>query len=112
MQGGSAGSRGDLGGVWIRRLCKSDLNQRCYRRSQGATALIVAAGNGHRDCVAELLAADVDKAGGPRSQPESSRVTTDSGVTLHLGPLFAQQLGGLWRFALVSITPWDEVLGL
>ena len=73
VQGGSAGSRGDLGWVWIRRLCKSDLNQRCYRRSQGATALIVAAANGHRDCVAELLAADVDKVGGPRSQPESSR---------------------------------------
>ena len=68
-----SGSRGDLGWVWIRRLCKNDLNQRCYRRSQGGTALIVAAGNGHRDCVAELLAAGVDKAGGPRSRQNHPR---------------------------------------
>ena len=68
MQGGSAGSGGDLGWVWIRRLCKSDLNQRCYRRSQGLTALMYAALHGDRDCVAELLAAGVDKVGGPRSR--------------------------------------------
>ena len=68
VQGGSAGSGGDLGWVWIRRLCKSDLNQRCYGRSQGWTALMIAAENGHRDCAAELLAAGVDKVGGPRSR--------------------------------------------
>ena len=48
--------------------CKSDLKQRCYRRSQGKTALMYAVEKDSSQCAAELLAAGVDKAGGPRSR--------------------------------------------
>ena len=73
--------------------------------------------------MAELLVGGVDKAGGPRSR-QSHPGSLESGVTLHLGPLFAQQPSKrskhwsveLWPFALLLVSAasclgmrsWDE----